>query len=446
MWSGCGMAAIFASPVSAVILVMELLLFEFRPRSIIPVALASVTATSIRYIRLGAEPIFHMPDIIRPTGEAMCFYIALGALMGLAAVAITKLLYWIEDAYTWLPMHWMWYPALGGLAVGGIGSFAPQTLGVGYENIEQAISGELVGSAALFLCVMKFASWSIALGSGTSGGTLAPLFTIGGALGALVGGLAASWFPTAQINVGVSALIGMAAIFAGASRALLSSVVFAFETTLQPMGLLPLLGGCSASYLISAFCMKNTIMTEKIVRRGVRVPAEYSADIFDQILVREVYTRQITILQAEQNLLSVREWIASGQANAQHQGFPVVDHHNHLLGVVTRRDLLESDTTSLVTVREIVKRPPIVIHENRSLREAVNLMVRENVGRLPVVDRHGNRLLGILTRGDVLSAQLRQIEDNTILRRHIQILSKVRGQISGQVQGHPRERRIPDEV
>ena len=187
----------------------------------------------------------------------------------------------------------------------------------------------------------------------------------------------------------------MAAIL-GASRALLCSV-FAFETTLQPMGLLPLLGGCSASYLISAFCMKNTIMTEKIVRRGVRVPAEYSADIFDQILVREVYTRQITILQAEQNLLSVREWIASGQANAQHQGFPVVDHHNHLLGVVTRRDLLESDTTSLVTVREIVKRPPIVIHENRSLREAVNLMVRENVGRLPVVD-NTNRLLGILTR------------------------------------------------
>src|SRR3954453_1398919 len=147
------------------------------------------------------------------------------------------------------------------------------------------VAGRIPGQAVLFLCIMKFISWSISLGSGTSGGTLAPLFTIGGGAGVVLGELAAMQFPHFGVDARICALVGMAALFAGASRALLASVVFAFETTLQPLGLLPLLAGCTAGYLVSALLMRNTIMTEKLARRGVRVPAEYAADYLDGISV-----------------------------------------------------------------------------------------------------------------------------------------------------------------
>lgn len=416
--AAAGMAAIFASPVSAVILAMELLLFEFRPRSIIPVALASVTATGVRYYFVGAQPVFPMPLINPPSGEALFFYTLLGAMMGLAAVAVTKLVYWIEDAFACLPIHWMWWPAIGGLVVGAVGLMEPNTLGVGYINIERAVSGELIGKAALVLCVLKCLSWSIALGSGTSGGTLAPLFTIGGTLGALMGETAQFLIPQAQIDIRVSALVGMAALFAGASRAMLASVVFAFETTLQPMGLLPLLGGCSASYLLSCLFMKNTIMTEKIARRGIRVPSEYSADFFDRVLVRETCNRNIITLPADQSLQSVRDWIASGHPDAQHQGFPVVDSQGTLLGVVTRRDLLNGKKGEADRVRDLIQRPPVIVFEHSTLREAINHMVRENVGRLPVLKSPGEgHVVGMLTRGDLLSIQMRLLNENTVLSK-----------------------------
>jgi H+/Cl- antiporter ClcA len=239
--AAAGMAAVFGSPVSAVILAVELLLFELRPRSLIPVALATTTATGIRYAMVGSHAVFAMPDVASPGGGALAFYMALGALLGVVSVGATWVVYAIEDAFDYLPVHWMWWPAIGGVVVGGVGYFAPLTLGVGYTNIEQIVSGHFTAQALMFLCVTKFLSWSIALGSGTSGGTLAPLFTIGGTFGGFAG-FAALWlFPHFDIDPRIAGLVGMAAMFAGASRALLTSVVFAFETTLQPAGILPLL-------------------------------------------------------------------------------------------------------------------------------------------------------------------------------------------------------------
>ncbi|HJT98519.1 MAG TPA: chloride channel protein, partial [Rhodanobacteraceae bacterium] len=240
--AAAGMAAVFGSPVSAVILAVELLLFELRPRSLIPVAMATVAATSVRYALVGSAPVFAMPDVAEPGGAALTFYVALGAFVGLVGVGVTRLVYAVEDAFDRLPIHWMWWPALGGVAVGIVGWFAPATLGVGYTNIEGIVAGEFTATALIVLAVAKLASWSIALGSGTSGGTLAPLFTIGGAFGAAIGFAAAAIAPRLGIDPRIAGLVGMAAIFAGASRALLASVVFAFETTLQPFGLLPLLG------------------------------------------------------------------------------------------------------------------------------------------------------------------------------------------------------------
>lgn len=274
--AAAGMTATFGSPVSAVLLAIELLLFEFKPRSIIPVAIATTLAAGFRTMLVGSEPVFKMPEIQAATGGALAAYLLEGALLGIFSVFVTKAVYWIEDAFEHLPIHWMWWPAVGALAVGVVGVLSPHTLGVGYDNIERILSGEFAGTAMIAFCALKFISWSIALGSGTSGGTLAPIFTIGGGVGAALGALIASVVPQAQIDIRAAALIGMAATFAGASRALLASIVFAFETTRQPHGLLPLLGACSLAYLVSALLMRNTIMTEKLARRGHYVPAEYT--------------------------------------------------------------------------------------------------------------------------------------------------------------------------
>jgi len=275
--AAAGMTATFGSPISAVLLAIELLLFEFRPRSIIPVAIAAAVAAGLRVDLLGPAPAFQMPELHPTTSLALMMYLIEGALLGVLAVFVTKAVYWIEDTFEKIPIHWMWWPALGAVAVGVIGVISPHTLGVGYDNIEHILSGEFIGTSLILFCTLKFISWSIALGSGTSGGTLAPLFTIGGGAGAAIGTFLVSLFPQAQVDIRTAALIGMAATFAGASRALLASIVFAFETTRQPHALVPLLGACSISFLVSALLMRNTIMTEKLARRGHTVPTEYFA-------------------------------------------------------------------------------------------------------------------------------------------------------------------------
>jgi H+/Cl- antiporter ClcA/CBS domain-containing protein len=422
-----GMAAIFGSPVSAVILAVELLLFELRPRSLIPVALAVVASTGVRDALVGSAPVFAMPDVAAPTPWALACYLALGALVGFASVAVTRGVYAIEDAFEKLPLHWMWWPALGGLVVGAVGYVAPLTLGVGYTNIEDIVAGRLAAGALLSLCALKLVSWSIALGSGTSGGTLAPLFTIGGALGAAAGLGIVAIAPALGVDARVAGLVGMAAMFAGASRALLASVVFAFETTHQPEGLLPLLAGCSAAYLVSALTMRNTIMTEKIARRGVRVPTEYAADYLEQVLVRDACTRGVVSLRASDALADVRSLVSSGRAEYQHQGFPVIDGAGRVQGVVTRRTLLDAAQDGSRRIGELLTREPVVVHEHHSLREAADHMVEEDIGRLIVVGVDPpHALIGILTRGDLLTAHRRRLRGAHKASRHIRIAKRTR--------------------
>lgn len=277
--AAAGMTATFGTPLSAVLLAVELLLFEFKARSLIPVAFACTAAAAARIAMEGSAPVFPMPAIGPLAPSAMAAYTLAGVLAGVAAIGVTKLVYWVEDLFDHLPIHWMWWPALGGFAVGGVGLLSPHTLGGGYDNIEHILDGSLAGAAVLEFCFMKLVSWSIALGSGTSGGTLAPLFAIGGGLGAATGSLFRRLLHVHSVDPRIAGLVGMAAIFAGSSRAFLASLVFAFEATHQQSALLPLLGCCTAAYLVSSLLMRNTIMTEKIVRRGVMVPAEYSAAV-----------------------------------------------------------------------------------------------------------------------------------------------------------------------
>jgi len=426
--AAAGMAAIFGCPVAAVLLAIELLLFEFRAASFVPVALAACVATAVRIAFAGTEPVFPMADIAEPGAVALAAYVLLGALAAVAAVGVTRTVYFLEDCYEKLPIHWMWWPAIGGFVVGVVGYVSPRTLGVGYGNIEDFLTARSALTVVAALCAWKFVSWSIALASGTSGGTLAPLLTIGGGFGAVVGTGLAIALPAAGIDVRVAALVGMAAMFAGASRATLTSVVFAFEATRQPIGLLPLLGGCAASYLISSLLMRNSIMTEKIARRGVRVASEYTADWLDQVTVRDHASRDVVTIRADQSVEEARAWILAGGEGRSHQGFPVVDDEGGLVGVVTRRDLFGNSTDRALPLRRVLRRAPAVIFEDRSLREAADHMVREGVGRLPVVRRDDpTRVVGIVTRSDLLDAHRRRIDESSRRARGIEFAAAAAG-------------------
>jgi H+/Cl- antiporter ClcA len=401
--AAAGMAATFGTPVAAVLLAVELLLFEYRARSIIPVSMASCAATVVRLALVSTGPVFPMPDVAEPTGTALICYALLGAAVGAVAAGITRSVYDVEDLFERLPIHWMWWPAIGAVFVGVLGYLDPHILGVGYDNITMNLTGNVaIGSIAL-LILLKFIAWTIYLGSGTSGGTLAPLFTFGSGLGAIAGGLLAAHFPELGIAPPVAALVGMAAMFAGASRALLASVVFSFETTRQPLGLLPLLAGCSAAYMVSRLLMRHSIMTEKLARRGVLVQDDYSVDHLARLPVSGAMTHAVDSFPADARIVDVRA-IINAPDDAGHQGFPVLDAAGDLIGLVTRRDLRNAAATATV-VGDLLHQPAVVAFPEQSLRDAADIMVRENVGRLPVVDpMHPTVLIGILTRSDLLHA------------------------------------------
>ncbi|TCT01011.1 chloride channel protein [Paralcaligenes ureilyticus] len=418
--AAAGMAAVFGAPVSALVMAIELLLFELRPRSLIPVALACVTATGVRYATYGSGAVFTMPTVTQPGGWALASYILLGAVVGLLSIGVTKAVYGVEDAFEKLPFHWMWWPAIGGLVAGVVGWIEPRTMGVGYDNIDAIVSGSFGVQMLITICVLKFIAWVVALGSGTSGGTLAPLFIIGGSFGALFGIGLGHILPEFGIDPRIAALVGMAAIFAGSSRALLTAIVFAFETTRQPAALLPLLAGCTAAYMISALIMRNTIMTEKIVRRGVRVPLEYSVDFLQQLTVGQVYNRSVVTLNAEDTLAQIQQWMQLGGPDTRHHGYPVVSNEGTVNGVLTVRDLLNPRTPLATPLSQLVQRPPVAVSEDSSLREASDLMVNASVGRLIVMSRtQPPRLLGILTRGDLISAHARRLHESSDARRQL---------------------------
>jgi CBS domain-containing protein len=288
-------------------------------------------------------------------------------------------------------------------------------MGVGYDVIDEILSGSIPIKILALLCLMKFVSWSISLGSGTSGGTLAPLLIIGGALGELAGTVSRTVVPFSSIDPRTAALVGMAALFAGASRAILASVVFAFEATHQSLGLLPLLAGCASSYLIAALLTKNSIMTEKIARRGVVVPAEYAADILDRLSVRDVMTQHVVTLRVNQTVAEVRGWLASTASGSHHPLFPVLDEAGDLVGVASRSALLNGVADPDLRIGDLILNRPVVVFDTNPLRDVAKLMAVEEIGRFPVVSEgQPKRLVGIISRSDILGTHRRQHEEDQL--------------------------------
>ncbi|HNE93120.1 MAG: chloride channel protein [Chitinophagaceae bacterium] len=402
-----GMSAIFGSPIAAIFLAIELLLFEFSPRSFIPVALACITGAAGHHFLFSSSVVFPMLQTILPaSNKALLFYSIMGVAVGILSVIATKIVYWIEDAFEKLPIHWALWPAIGGIAVGLIGYYEPKTLGVGYNNITDVLSGTLTFNVILSLCLLKFTSWAIAIGSGTSGGTLAPLLTIGGAIGALLGILGNQWFPAIGISIPLCALVGMSAMFAGASRAFLTSIVFALETTGQSNALLPLLATCTGAYCVSYLLMTNTIMTEKIARRGVQTPTSYEPDILDKTLVEELPLDDVIILNDAMNVGEVRTWLKQ-EADAIASYFIVSDLDGTYKGLISYSSLFNMQHNNDLIIGDLVKRKNIFIQPSANLKTAVETMSKEDVDILPVIEE--DHIIGILTYQNILSIYKRSV-------------------------------------
>jgi H+/Cl- antiporter ClcA len=421
-----GMSAIFGSPIAAIFLAVELLLFEFSPRSIIPVALACITGAAGHHLLFGSDPVFAIKHVIAtPSNTALAAYSGMGIVIGVLSVLVTKIVYYIEDGFEKLPVHWMWWPAIGGLAVGIIGYFSPATLGVGYENITNILSGELTIQFVLSLCLLKFLSWAIALGSGTSGGTLAPLLTIGGATGVLLGSVIIYFFPQSGVTIPLAALVGMSAMFAGASRALLTSIIFALETTAQSNALLPLLAACAASYFVSFFIMENTIMTEKIARRGVKTPHSYEPDILEKISVEQVIKENGVVLSEDNTVKEVKEWL-SKEPDYNSNYFIISSNEGEYKGILSSSTIFSNLQSDDSRVGSLIKRKNISVGIGSSLRTAVEIMAKENTDVLPVVSKENNNsIIGILSYREIIASYKKNMDEH--VKKHPDISLKRRG-------------------
>jgi len=416
-----GMAAIFSSPVAAVLLAVELLLFEWKPRSFIPTAIAAATASALRVPLLGAGPLFPVTPHAPLGGEGLLFAFLVGMLAGLGSGCLTMMVYGFEDLFTnRLRIHWMWWPAIGGLCVGVGGLIEPRVLGVGYDTIHALLRGEVVGATAIGLLIGKALVWSFALGSGTSGGVLAPLLMMGGALGAAE----ARFIPVG--DAGMWALIGMAAMMGGTMRAPLTAMIFALELT-KDLNLLPgLLVGCIAAHGVTVLLMRRSILTEKVARRGYHVMREYAVDPFAAVRVDEVMERDVATVPASMPVTELADRIARHDPRvARRDGLPVVDESGHLAGIITRGDVLralERGGNDGVTVLEAGSRDPIVTYPDEILYDAASKMLRNHIGRLPVVSRDDPRcLVGYLGRANCMSARLRQLDEEHLRERSLAV-------------------------
>ncbi|TMB51932.1 MAG: chloride channel protein [Deltaproteobacteria bacterium] len=400
-----GMSATFASPVAAVALAVELLLFEWKPRSLVPVALASASAAAARRYVIGLGPLFLAPAhplFIGPAGLVGCALAGLAA--GALSVVLTGAVYAAEDVFARLPLHWMWWPAIGGLVVGVGGLVFPEALGVGYDTIGALLQGQVAGRVIIGLLLVKSVVWSVSLGSGTSGGVLAPLLLMGGALG----GVEALVLP--DEGTGFWPLVSMGAILGGTMRSPFTGIVFALELTHDVNMLLPLLVSVTLAHGFTVLALRRSILTEKVSRRGYHLSREYAVDPLEILFVREVMRRNVVALPASMELAALRAERPRRQLLC-----PVVDTDRRLVGVVTRRDLdgllTFAGSDSDVRVGALVRPDPIVAYPDEPLRAVVYRMAETGRTRFPVVERgEGRRLLGMIALSDLLEARVRGLE------------------------------------
>jgi CIC family chloride channel protein len=413
-----GMSATFASPVAAVLLAVELLLFEWKPRSLIPVALASVTAGAARRYILGLGPLFPTPPhavFIGPEGLAGC--VVAGVLAGALSALLTMAVYGAEDLFRLLPIHWMWWPMIGGLAIGLGGLIFPQALGVGYDTIGALLQGSVPRTMILGILLVKSVIWAVSLGSGTSGGVLAPLLMMGGALG----GIESMFLPNE--GTGFWPLVSMGAILGGTMRSPFTGIIFALELTHDVNMLVPLLAAVTIAHGFTVLTLRRSILTEKVSRRGYHLSREYSVDPLEILFVREVMRSNIVAFPAE----AAANELPSSHADHDRRGqilYPVIGQQERLVGVITRHDLhqLLQEGHDRRPLGEVAQTDPVVAYADEPLRVVVYRMAETGFTRLPVVESSDTRkLVGMISLSDLLRARTRSLEEERQRERVLRI-------------------------
>jgi chloride channel protein, CIC family len=418
--AAAGMSATFNTPIAGVILAIELLLFEFKARSFIPLVVASTLATAVHMQLLGAGPMFQVTPMDFGIPHALPFYLLLGLVCGLAAVGFSKLLYWTEDQFEKLPVDELWWPAIGALGLGIIGYFVPRVLGVGYDTIGDILNANLAWKLLLVVMIAKAAALVISLGSGTSGGLLAPMFMSSAAMGGAFAMGVDRIFPAANLSAGAFALVAMGAVFGAASRATFSFIIFAFEITRDYNSVLPLMLVSVIADGIAMWLMpRASIMTEKLARRGLHIHQEYEADVLQQVRVSETMDHDVPTLPAKMKVSELSDLIARRDPEVnRHQGMFIVDADGKLAGVITRGDVmraLDADPSGAATVLDAGSRDVVVTYPDETLHDASAKMLRNNIGRLPVVERRDPRkVVGYLGRPGIMAARLRRLEEEHV--------------------------------
>ena len=419
--AAAGMSATFNTPIAGVILAIELLLFEFKSRSFIPLVIASTLATAVHMRLLGPGPMFAVGPVDFGVPHALPFYLLLGVLCGLAAYAFSKSLYWVEDQFDKLPIDPLWWPAIGALMLGVIGYFVPRVLGVGYDTISDILHASLAWKLLLLVMFAKAIALLVSLGSGTSGGLLAPMFMSSAALGGLCAIGMNRVFPDAHLAAGAFALVAMGAVFGAASRAAFTFIIFAFEITRDYNAVLPLMLVTVIAEGIALLLMpKSSIMTEKLARRGLLIHQDYETDILQHVAVAETMDAEPPTIVDDMRVREVADRIAQHDpAISKHQGIFIVDATGNLQGVLTRGDVLRSldeNPTGDTTVVEAGNRDLVVSYPDETLNQAAAKMLRHNIGRLAVVDRaNPKKLVGYLGRREVMAARLRRLDEEHVL-------------------------------
>jgi H+/Cl- antiporter ClcA/CBS domain-containing protein len=396
-----GMTGIFGTPFAAIMLAVELLLFEWKPRSFVPVVTAVLVAFAWRPLLVGTGPLFPFAAATPAGIEAVAISAAVGLATGLLAAALSFLLYRIEDGFHALPIHWMWWPAIGAVAVGIGGLFDVRVLGAGYGSIQALLEGNLVVKAVVLLLIIKAIVWLVALGSGTSGGILAPLLILGGCAGFIMG----QYLPG---DPGFWAMIGMAGIMSGVMRAPMTGALFAAELTNHLSALPETIAAGASAYAVSVLIMKRSILTEKIARRGRHVLREYTVDALEFLLAGQLMTPDPKTLPASMAVTDAMKFFAE---EAEHRSYPVTDQDGRLLGLVSRSDALRWQVSQKTegTLADVMSDASIgFAFPDTPCGEIADMMVEAGSGRVPIVDPQTRRVVGIISRQDLLKVRSSQ--------------------------------------
>jgi chloride channel protein, CIC family len=417
--ASAGMSATFGTPIAAIMLAVELLLFEWKPRSFVPVAIASIVAAALRpYLMGGGGALFPMPESAAMAPVALGLAAVLGVVAGLGSGLLTQMVYACEDAFQRLPIHWMWWPAIGGVVIGIGGVIDPHALGVGYDNIAALLQGHMTTTEVVRLMLVKSTIWSVALGSGTSGGVLAPLLMMGGALGALFG----TFLPFS--DTGTWAMIGMAAIMGGTMRSPLTAIIFALELTHNVGGLVPVAIACVMAHATTVLLLRRSILTEKVARRGHHVMREYIVDPFETMRVSEIMARPAETLPAEMPVGDVVKFFTAEGPPKRHKSYPVIEQDGKLIGVVSRADVLRWTVEGWASgqlLRDVVSEQELTVgYEDDLVGGLADRMAAADASRVPILRQGDRAVVGLVARRDLLRVRMqgrRQETEREVLIR-----------------------------